>query len=162
MEIAAHLKLNREVQHDRDLLDKFLATLTSDDNWDSKDQKQAGYKAMGLKRYAVDWTDTVIEGKEEDVLQESATTQTQSTASSSQVQLPGGSQGVVIKVESPEWLELARLTKVLVSGEAKIIKATSEMQKLKLQLAPYTSSGGANLMLVFFWSHRTVYLCVVV
>jgi hypothetical protein len=139
MEIAARLCLDRKNPDDKILLERFLGKLKSDNEWDDTCQKQTGYKAMGLTRYHVNWADTVVQGREEDVVVEGVTSVTQHGAVSSQLMI-GDKPSIVIKVESPEFLELQKQIKVLAAGESRLTKLTSELQKLKVQVGGYKGS----------------------
>jgi len=136
MEIADHLKLDRKDAEDKVLLKKFLETLTSDNAWDEQDQKQAGYKAAGLLRYHINFTDTAQQLKETDTLQD--TIGSHSTGASSvgkPILMLAADAPTTIKLQmSEEYLELQRLVKVLQSGENKVVRTSQEMMKLKQQV----------------------------
>lgn len=120
-------------------LDKFLSTVDEDGDWSKDDPKERGYLAMGLKRYKVNWSDTLVRTQDIDVMQESIVNQTNSSASSSMQSL--GMGAAVIKIEYEAWQNLQNnIKKAMDFQERGLNKAIGECKKLVASLAALVQS----------------------
>lgn len=132
-------ELNLDPVRDAKELDKFLSTVDEDGDWSKDDPKERGYLAMGLKRYKVNWSDTLVRTQDIDVMQESIVNQTNSSASSSMQSL--GMGAAVIKIEYEAWQNLQNnIKKAMDFQERGLNKAIGECKKLVASLAALVQS----------------------
>ena len=143
MDIANFLNLDRKIPEDQEKLTKFLATLSSDKDWNLSNQKEAGYAAMGELRYQIDFSDTWKTKKDQDVEVEAVSASASGSGSSAGPLALGNK--VQIKIESPEWMKLEGLIKILESAEPRLAKITQEMQKIKFEISACKNSEGFAL-----------------
>ena len=129
---------------DKEQLELFLKTLTSDDQWDKTDAKQAGYAAMGLTRYKVNFQDTMVKTTDVDEFKEDIIEQTASSGSNinqgQPLQIMGISE-LEVKIENEAYVVLQNKHKKNIELQEKALtRAMGELKQMRALLTKHSET----------------------
>lgn len=117
---------------DDPVFDKVIEHFPCDDLWDMGDLFEAGFANAGLKRFDINYVNSMRKSKTDDIHKQETTSGTNRNAEAKSIM--DNTNGIVIKLEVKEHADLKAKMKIVKDADPKMSKVVRELKTLKATL----------------------------